>query len=171
MTKKNSEDQPDPQPGAKPVAGSEASGSRWEPNAPTEQVAAADQARPSAPAGESPPAATPASYPPPVNPAPGNAAFASLKALSSGAKGALVGAAAVLVLGSGVTGFAIGQSGDDHERIDLRFGQTGFDRDGDRGGFPGGMPGHDGQLRQGGNGPFEGQLPPGGTTQDDSSPS
>ncbi|GGO89705.1 hypothetical protein GCM10011584_19800 [Nocardioides phosphati] len=179
---------PDPQRPEQPESQPEASGSRWEPdpNAPTEQIAspapaaagrpaatessAAPTAAPTAPTG-----AHPTAYPTPVNEAPSASAFAALKALSSGAKGALVGAAAVLVLGSGVTGFAIGQAGDDHQRVDVRFGQDGFDRDGSRGGFPGG--GVPGQLPQGGagqlpgqlpQGQMQGQLPQGGTQQDGS---
>lgn len=141
MSKKTSDAaQPEPQPEPQ----DEGSGSRWEPapsdaeaNAPTEQVPAPDQQT-----NDVPPmyAAAPVT---PVDQAPSNATFASIKALSKGAKGALAGAAAVLVLGSGVTGFAIGQAGDDgHQRIDARFGQTGFDRDGDGRG----MPGQQGQL-------------------------
>lgn len=166
MSKKN----PDPQRPEQPESQPEASGSRWEPdpNAPTEPLASPAPAAAGSPAAaESPAAPTaatgahPATYPTPVNEAPSASAFAALKALSSGAKGALVGAAAVLVLGSGVTGFAIGQAGDDHQRVDVRFGQDGFDRDDSRGGFPGG--GLPGQLPQGGAGQLPGQLPQGQT--------
>ncbi|MDO7868840.1 hypothetical protein [Nocardioides jiangxiensis] len=180
-TKNPDAPQPEQQPGS--------SGSRWEPtaaeaNAPTEQVASppAAEAAPapaSAPASDAAPTAAARQYPDaaatPAAQAPSSTTFASLKALSTGARGALAGAAAVLVLGSGVTGFAIGQAGDDgHQRIDVRFGQAGFDRDGDsgRGGFPGQMgqlPGQPGQ--QDGAGRFEGQLPqPGGTTDGQGGP-
>lgn len=177
MSKKNPDPQRPEQPGSQP----EASGSRWEPdpNAPTEQIASPAPAAAESPAAvtappTAPTGAQPTAYPTPVNEAPSASAFAALKALSSGAKGALVGAAAVLVLGSGVTGFAIGQAGDDHQRVDVRFGQNGFDRDGSGGGFPGGLPG---QLPQGGagqlpgqlpQGQMQGQLPQGGTEQDGS---
>lgn len=191
MSKKTPDPQPDPQTGQQPHPQTGASGSRWEPepNAPSEQLAtpprpapAQPDAQPAAAGSAAATTATdvpPPAYPAPVDAVPTSTTFASLKALSTGTKAALAGAAAVLVLGSGVTGFAIGQAGDD-QRVDVRFGQGGPDGDG-RGGFPGGMPGRgqlpQGQLPQGGAGPFPGQLPQGelqqdgGAVQNDSSPS
>lgn len=161
---------PQPAASAQP-AGPQPTGANAQPT-PDAQSAAEAHVPPTAATDVPPPP-----YPTPVNAAPSSATFASLKALSTGAKGALAGAAAVLVLGSGVTGFAIGQAGDDHQRVDVRFGHSDLDGDGDgRGGFPGGMPGQ-GQLPQGGTGQFQGQLPQGGvqqdggTTQNDSSES